>query len=181
MPVPSSTPRRLSLVVLFALLFRPADAADQPLEFRVHVVIKADPGLSNQVQSFLTRELRSLPDVVVTDENPFWQIEVVALELGSHAGYALSVVTSELVDEQTLSDILRSTLGASEKAAVFAKKWASGTVRIDSHGLRLIPAEGLKHACQAIVADFDSEELEPVRKGAPKVREEMLRRVPNGK
>lgn len=106
-----------SIVVLFAIvvLSGEAHAADTSNlrwpSIRVKVTVSAPDNIKGAMSSYLNRELRSLNDVELVDTNPFWEIDVVAMELKTVGGYtsgvALSTVIIRAFDNQTLSDFLQ--------------------------------------------------------------------------
>jgi hypothetical protein len=68
----------------------PARCQSSPFSARIRVGVTAEPLLEDQLRSCLTKELRSLPGVVVADENPRFSAAAIALRFNS--GIAVSLI-----------------------------------------------------------------------------------------
>jgi hypothetical protein len=144
------------------VLFSPAIAEDlQPFSGRVQVSVSANESIKGKIESYLSRELRSLGDVVVTDDNPRWILSVVALESESKSGYKtgvdLSVVILEPFNNQFFVDMVP------EKSKELASSMTSSLYSYSGHWLRVGAPEDLRSICNGIIADFDSSELKEAR------------------
>jgi hypothetical protein len=142
----------------------------KPMEpsFRVQVIVQADEQLKNMIESFIKRELRSLNDVAVTDKDPRYVIGIVALQAKAVEGAELDSIALSLVIRASASTVPISSLTAPADAEREPKDNAvdvyKGTDTLIQHGLFMTPIDGLKRACEEIIADFDSDALEPRRK-----------------
>jgi len=154
----------LLLVPLFAINLLAQDP------FRVEVAVSADSSLESRINSYVRRELRDLGDIVIVDVvgNPEYSISVVALE-SDLQGYLISWVTNKVLqpseftfwtleewdepDEYTLSQ---------ELAEQFHWQFLGYGTRLQ-HKLVKGPADDLRRRCEELVAEFDSEILEPTR------------------
>jgi hypothetical protein len=75
----------------------PTPKTEEVLRFKVKVTVQADEGIQNSVSSYLNRELRSLGDVDIVDNNPEWELRVLGGELHSIGGYKSGVVLSTII------------------------------------------------------------------------------------
>jgi hypothetical protein len=50
---------------------------------RILLNIDAEDAIKNQLTSYITRELRSLGDVVIVQENPHWSLDILGIELSN--------------------------------------------------------------------------------------------------
>lgn len=120
--------------------------------------------LRTQIISFVSRELRSLRDVDITDDNPSFKISIVAiavaLKSGYEAGYAFSiVVTSPLGDwSWALAKDLKP-----ESKAVIAKLLAEQE-SLEDHRLLVGSFDNLRQDLTRFIAKFDTDKLEPRRR-----------------
>ncbi|HYX40486.1 MAG TPA: hypothetical protein VE821_02250, partial [Pyrinomonadaceae bacterium] len=94
---------RLLLIVGFVSLYLLIPQAtfsqeSQPkFSCRISLDITADDKIKGEISSYISRELRSLGDVVITDADPALKVEIVAIEVhseNSSIGYAFSVIVS---------------------------------------------------------------------------------------
>lgn len=131
---------------------------------RVQVEVRANESIKSQILSYVNRELRSLGDVMLTDNSPRYRIEIVALDLASVGLVALSIVTIEQLDEEIIKVFLSSTLrkDINESDPWFEDFRSYG--RIEKHSLRTGPRKDLREFLENYVAEFDAEILEEDRK-----------------
>ncbi len=140
---------RKIVMTLFFIFLCSAVSFGQAKLFKVGVrVIHNDKNIQNSIESYLTRELRSLGDVEVTNDGPFYMIHVTAMtakfggkDIGYTFGYAIT---------------WESTCGEGknvEKCQVF-----------ESVGVVNMPTEQLQNQCQRLVTDFDVNQLKRLRK-----------------
>lgn len=148
---------------------------------KVKVDVSANDNINGEIVSYLSRELRSLGDVIVVDEKPDWTISIVALELtnkgGNNTGVALSILIlskphSPLI-EMGINDLYRL-----KKINKFEMDSLQQMINIDfglvteyeGHWLRTGSPDNLRDICNGIVADFDSKYLEPTREYFQKLK-----------
>lgn len=146
---------------------------------KVKLSVTADDKLKATVTSYLTRELRSISDVIVVYENAEWELCILAMELHSKGGFttgvAISVVILRPLDIDLLKWLLTSVGDLNSKQVKVidsAKTWNLYNYR--HHWIAVDPLERLKSLCQEIIADFDSEFLEEERKR----HQEILKYIP---
>ena len=133
-----------------------------PFLGRVQVSVSASDSIKGKIESYLSRELRSLGDIVVTDDNPRWLLSIVALESESKGGYKtgvdLSVVILKPFNNQLLID------NAPEKSKEAISFLTSSLYSYSDHWLLMGAPEELRSICNRIIADFDSRYLNESRK-----------------
>ena len=147
-------------------------ANEATAQTRVAVSVSATDSLRNQITSYITRELRTIPDIVIVEDKPEYEIQIVALndalESGRKIGYSMSVVITYRVGDFFVKE-LAGTNNQTVKYA--ASMLAEDYVDVRTHRLLTGPNEGLQANCSKVVADFDASELEPTRKFIQKLRD----------
>ena len=105
-------PAKISQCILFMILFSTVSPATttqdksssqfEKFSARVQVIVDTDGQLGDDIKSYLNRALRSLGDVIITDNKPDYRVKIVALEEqagdGTKLGYALSVLITMPLD-----------------------------------------------------------------------------------
>ena len=165
-------------VVLLALAGSIVFAQEERPKFsaRVQVFVGSREGeiasstLQTEAASYIKRELRSLGDVVISDQDPRYYIEVIPMamtyESGRRAGHiAISVVVGERLTKTLAGRILERYLKAQGGdfyddflLPLVSNEYLARTHRIYSGG-----SEDLRSLCEMLVAAFDSETIEPAR------------------
>lgn len=132
-----------------------------------------DETISNQIKSYLLRELREIKDVVVVDDiyEADWAFEItthpVVINDNYVSGYALSWVLLEPKFIKKMVD------GAFIKCEYFSEEFKQAfekTVVFNTGGLRILPASDLK-SIQSLITDFDIQHLEPERQSKRELNE----------
>ncbi len=153
----------------------------------VELNITADKEITNEVYSYISRELRSIGDVKLVEDNPDWVINVVAMQTKNIAGHSTGVafsvvVVAELHSVPILLEIVKWTFGISPKELRETQYMGlensftavtAGQSAIQAHYLRVGSTENVQRICQGIVADFDAEQL----KNAREIHEEMTKNI----
>lgn len=136
---------------------------------RISLDITADDKIKDEISSYISRELRSLGDVVITDADPALKVEIVALEVhsgNSSVGYALSVLVSSYLGSLTLDRFVTSI--ASGPSSNEDKQVLRGVYvdyrKIVSHFVQTGPKSDLALTCKKIVTTIDSDAIEGERK-----------------
>ena len=174
---------RTDLIAFVAALFLTvawvtvnADAQSATFNFtaRVKLEVSADGATAAIVQSYLSRELRKLDGVLVTDEDPDYQLTVIAMETHSQGGYitgyALSSLGLSLWRGSTVEFLLRNgnfTKDQENTLRMFARNGI-----VVHHLLQTGPTEGLETLCSRLVASFDTNALESSRKMLQQIKGE---------
>jgi hypothetical protein len=143
----------------------------------VKLDISADDKIKNQVYSYLSRELRSLGDVKVVDDNLGWTIKVLAQELSNQAGHKTGIVMSSVYLKAPWADnrfaLAANTFlrGMAEKGEDYVPDneevwaWPSVDRCLRSHlffcgqVLQVGGPEDLQALCKNSVATFDAKFL----------------------
>jgi hypothetical protein len=163
--------RRLMMIAGFISLYLLIPQAtfsqeSQPkFSCRISLDITADDKIKGEISSYISRELRSLGDVVITGTDPALKIEIVALEVNSgnsSVGYAISVLVSKPIDSFAL-DLIASAPSSSED-----KQFMRGVYldyrKLVSHFVQTGPHSDLPLTCKKIVTTIDSDAIEGERK-----------------
>ncbi len=154
----------------------------QPFSAKIHLGIEADQSIESLVASYLNREIRSIGDVEVTDDNPQWYLGVIAVEDYSEAGNILgytisSVVHStvpvgaylderlEVISNESQIDSLATLVARIE--IFLTKKYLStfdNLVTFHGHWIQSGGPDDLKKMCELVISHFDGEYLEEARR-----------------
>lgn len=136
---------------------------------KVKVQVTASDNIKGSVSSYINRELRSLGDVELVEENPEWIINILAMELqtvgGHKSGVAVSTVIINTFNNQLLSDWFQPEF---KNVGI---QVTSGLAWYPDQWLNVGSSDGLQKLCKGIVADFDTKYLEEDRKSFRRVRE----------
>jgi hypothetical protein len=150
-----------------------------PFSAKVKVWVTADGELKSLLSSFVTRELRTLPGVLVTDEQPEWELRIVAITVKNQGsrevGYALSTATLKRFGEAPI-DFLERVGGLKTEFVPFLKKSTRDLYDVKELQVVIIPQSHLQRKCQELVAAFDTEYMEPARKEWQEI-EELVRKT----
>jgi hypothetical protein len=146
--------------------------------FRVQVIISSDdPIIKNVIESYVKRELRSLGGVIVTDNDPEYAIEIVALhpetvEKCYINSIALSVVIRAPLN-LSMIQVLAAATSLEKKEQHSIVRLYEGKDTLIRHFLLMPSIDNLRESCESIVADFYSDTLEPRRKLYEAINKEM--------
>lgn len=144
----------MSIVFIFAIVVssreaHSADTINMRFSARVKVTVTSD-NVTDNVNSYLNRELRALNDVELVDTDPEWEINVVTLEIktvdGSKSGIAISTVIISYCDNQMLSVFLQ------RKCKDTGLKMTSGLSSHPNHWLSIGSKDDLQNLCKDIIA-----------------------------
>lgn len=88
------------LIALFCLalcLFGPSTYAQNiKPQFKVKLEVSCNDEIKNEIYSYLSRELRSLGDVVLVDSNEYYTIQIVGMTTKTKDGYNAGITLSTL-------------------------------------------------------------------------------------
>ena len=153
-----------SIVILgtIAILSFPAHAADTPkFSAKVSVSVYGEESIKNSVSSFLIRELRSLGDVEIVDNNHGWELQVVAIETVNAVGNKTGFVLSTLIIVPFHNKEMRELFKPEDQD--FGIEITSGLIKYPKqHWISLGGLKDLQDRCKRIIADFDSKCLEEI-------------------
>jgi len=162
-------------------------------ECKVRLAISADDEIRNEVYSYLRRELLSLGDVKLVEEDPDWIIQVVAMQIKNKAGYPTGLAFSLVIEKrvQVVKILLLvvkhifqipseewEKLEQTKKHTDLEKAFTKVTDNLSDirgHWLRVGDTEDIQRLCQMIVADFDAELLKKDRDTWQELWEDLFR------
>lgn len=146
--------KRKNLFLIVLILFCSISAFSQARKIYVEVSVQVkDTKLRDTIESYITRELRTLGDVEV-DSPGFFKIEVLALENRTSTellGYTMSVVISHF---STCTSRKTNSKGKLETWTCYVQKF---------HFLRVGSTDDFRKMCEDVVTDFDTRALKPMR------------------
>lgn len=123
-----------------------------------------DVALKSRITSFISREMRSLGDIEITDVNPSYKISVVAISVtlksGYTAGHAVSTVISRPLGNWSWA--LSKELTPENRESI--SSIISDHESLEKHGLFVGSEDGLRSSLEEMIAEFDAQELEPMRR-----------------
>jgi hypothetical protein len=161
------------LIVAGRSLAQEPPASVHPLT--VGVVIDGDDELVSRVRSYVSRGLRDLKDVKISDTQPTFVINCVVgrAKVGDTTlGYVMSfVVTSNLKALKYIASDFAKKLDACDGPhpvdGVSLTASCRLTQEVESQHLVTCSIPNLKETCLNQIADFDGKCLEPLRTGSP--------------
>lgn len=144
---------------------------------KVQVSISADESIKSQVDSYIKRELRSLQDVTLVDEGADWELNIIAMEVSTKAGYKSGIVLSVIIISPFKNQIVSEMF--QEKYKDFGATLTKDLYRHPDHWLRAGPNDQLRSLCVELIADFDSKIIEEVRRQYREIIKIMESSSPN--
>jgi hypothetical protein len=156
-----------SIIIFFAFIAfsveaYSADTSTMNFIARVKVTVTASDDVMGTVSSYMKRELLSLNDVELVDDNPEWEINVMALELRTVGGYKTGVAVSTVIINHYNNQLL---------SGFFQQKFKDTGLQMTSQlylhpeqRLNIGSPDDLYKICRDIVGDFDTKYLEKSRK-----------------
>jgi hypothetical protein len=159
---------RTAIVVLLCVIAAPT-YAQVFMPDRVSVKVGGDESLKGDVTSYIKRELRSLNDLVITDDNPRFSISVLIVRVrgvrGEDLGFSMSVVVTELSGRSLANIIKPESCGA-----CVASSWGRALgetlpdmVEVQDHLLFTGGPDDLQTLCRNVVTGIDTDIFEPRR------------------
>ena len=157
--------RILSLLATIFILSSTSVATAQESElpkFRVKVFVSADENIEGKIKSYINRELRSLGDVELVDDDSEFELEIVAIEQMTESGNKVGIVLSTVISTKYDNWYLLTLVPASKKEEL--DKQTANLYFFPDHWVKTGPTRSLRKLCNEIVADFDTKHLENIRK-----------------
>jgi hypothetical protein len=149
--------RYIFVILLPFLLFSSAyviAAEKMNYEAKVGLFITASEDIKSQVESYLSRELRSLNDVILTKDDYHYNLTVLAMNTydssGKNLGLVFSVTVHEKFDNKILSTFFKDILRDAGMDLTKNLLWDH------DHYIQTGAKSELKYICEKIVANFDS-------------------------
>lgn len=157
------------ILTLLCLLLPSSSSAEErtlpKFSARVELSVSSSEQITGEGTSYLSRELRSLPDVTIVEQDPDWLMSVVALEVKTKGGYTAGVAISIVILKPYKTAPLKVVVGPltpdKEKLVDMA---TTDLYSYQGQWLRTGASSELKELCQGIIADFDSKHLDKDRK-----------------
>jgi len=135
---------------------------------RISLSVDAADGLNSRITSYLSRELRKIDDVTITDTNPLYRINCVALKTisrgGENLGYALSFVVTSTMPSTFTSMFVRSKLSADDLKTI--QSWNNNDGVVVQHFVQICGPDDIRTVCAQLVAQIDGSLIESARKFA---------------
>jgi len=181
-------------ISFFVLFLVDSNALSQDI-IKVKLDINVEQSIQSETISYLSRELRSIKDVTIVEKGADWCLQVVARELytvgGRKVGIVFSVNALRLFESDQILGIFKALALYDERVVVrelnakqaeLLYSIASTPVplcKVFSHTVLSGGSEDLQSLCRRIVADFDANQLELVRKLLSE-GQELLRKIQQG-
>lgn len=125
-------------------------------------VSSSDERLKNEITSYITREFRALKDVEIVNSSQEIELQVVVVPARTINGTSLGFGISYIVVRPFNKDRLRNMLSEEHKSDPLTGM--DSLLYLSDHQLELIPNDRLATSCQSLVANFDTEHLDGIRK-----------------
>jgi hypothetical protein len=127
-----------------------------PETIRVRLSVSGPDTLQSSLRIILREALEDQGDVVITEVNPQWILQIAALQLEGQSGTTRSVVVSVLVLETFSTEPLRVLLSDQLDAATIAAigQLTSGLFRHVHHWIETGPSKDLETLLGGIASRF---------------------------
>ena len=171
------------LIATFISLAVANSKKSEPLKYSTTVTLEISANeneIKNQIYSYISRELRSLGDVQILEDNSVWAvkgntewvIQIAAMQQKNKAGRIIGVLMSSVILKPILRDRTFKLFVVSKalKGKYDEKLWQElfeqlrTSCKFYGHEIRSGNPEELQSNCKGIVAKFDSECLKESRK-----------------
>lgn len=137
---------------------------------RVKLDITADKAIEGRVNSYISRELRSIGDVVVVDNKYDYEISLVCTEVVNKGGESIGVTFSVYIGRRFKPEHLINywlnfypSVDTNFTKSIIIEINTRNVSSPEHHSVIIGNKEDLRTICENIVAIFDSEILEPNR------------------
>ena len=155
-----------------------------PLSVRGSVDVSADDDLKDTLSSYLLRELRQLPNIVVVDEKSAnYAIHIVGFATVAKSqtatGYAMAIAITKPEHLENDRSLVESVCAAPGERTISDDKWQLLKGKFDNQDslqalwLRTAGTSALRDLAARIIADFDVQFIEPLRKGDQDMRDQI--------
>lgn len=152
----------------------------KPIKYstKIKINISANDKIKGELTSYLTRELRELNDVTIVDKKADWVLEILGIDLetknGYKNGFCISVIILKpfgngdlivaflqdtTIERTQWSNLAKAVYSINTNTDVFLNAYS-----FCGSWIRTGAPDEMKKVCQGVIADFDSEYLEPERK-----------------
>lgn len=149
------------LIVIHATLCAQAPTAKT---YRITLDVSADEAIKGEIVSYLSREWRSLSDVVLVDNAPEFRIEIIAMAIhekgGSTLGYMLSMVVAKPRNPAMVRGAISAFVEKETARNFLFELFTEGEIFVYH---TVVTGPDLPKLCKKAVATIDGEVLEPER------------------
>lgn len=165
------------ILLLLVMLPNVCVPADSTHSFRVKVSVTAPDNIESQVKSFVSRELRSLGDVIVSDSDFEYVIGILVLVLTTEGGYESGVGISTIVLSTFENEWMIPSI--KPESVDLVKNFTSDLYYYPDHQIRVAQRDSIKSQCEQIVAEFDSGYLNPRREAMQRYKDSIKSGIEN--
>ncbi|GJQ57898.1 MAG: hypothetical protein SCALA701_06990 [Candidatus Scalindua sp.] len=144
--------------------------------FKIKLNVEAEPeNIKGSIENYMERELRDLGDVILTDSESEWEINVKAAEIitenSDKKDIVCTAVVFEPVNKKKLDALIDTYLykrreignSAIEKFSTELAKLMYEYKRLSEHLFFLTDSIHIRRLCSEIIADFNGKCLNPKR------------------
>jgi hypothetical protein len=167
----------LALVVLLPSGVAAADVSDLKHSAKVKVTVQASSGIEKEVRSYVSRELRGLHDVTVTDSEPDYELSILAMEdearSGNVVGVTLAYLCTEPSDPTFFTFIGKANQIGDKELNSLSRLFVKDHFTLCGFQLQTGARSDLNELVRRVVANFDSDMLEPARKSWQEMLDKM--------
>jgi hypothetical protein len=158
---------RASLVIFGILGAGDSLVAQQPLQetMKVRLSVDAAPALRDEITSYLGRELRSLQDIRIVDQDADYILYVGAMTVSTKAGATIGVaISAVLVVPYKFEHITGLLTNMTQDQWHALEASTVGQVFIDQTALFAGALGDIPELCKKIIVRLDASSFEPTRK-----------------
>ena len=127
----------------------------------VSLSVSANERIKGLIESYIASELWNLGGIALTDVNPRWVLNIVALESETKGGLKLGLTLSTVVLEPFDNEYVVSLVSPKSRKAV--SSFTSGLYRYSDHWIIVGALQDLRTMCEKIVAHFDRNHIKPAK------------------
>lgn len=154
---------KISIVFILLMGISSLSAAAPSSRFQVGVEVSASDPLKGRLESFVTRELRSLNDVSIELDPTHYVIQLVALETHTNVYNDTGIAISIVILEPFHNDLIWPIDSINDHEKEYINSITSDLDYVYAHWLRSGSLSELRSIAEGIVADFDSQYLQANR------------------
>jgi len=152
----------LGILAILSLAVHAAEPGNARFSASVKLAVSATDGIKNSVTSCLDRELRALGDVHLVNDEPDWEISVLALEVRSTRGYRGGIAISTIILTRFENEKMENLFRPADKLRGLAQ--TANLWEHPSHSLDIEASDRLDIMCKQIITDFENRYLAKSRK-----------------
>lgn len=145
-------------ILFIGITFNPSYSQEEN-PIKVGLSITANERLKNEITSYISRELRSLGDVSVSEISGDYFISIIAIELSKNEisfGYVISFTVTEPLDNNKIASLIKDE---NDKARVLMELKSHNYEFQLKKSITSLPKEELASECKSFIAQFDTTTL----------------------